>query len=70
LRGLPRALVGTDEEVHAYIDQHALYGLGIGYVDAHLLTATSLTLDAQLWTRDKRLRSAAARLGVDANFDQ
>jgi predicted nucleic acid-binding protein len=70
LRGLPRALVGTDEEVHSYIDQHALYGLGIGYVDAHLLAATSLTLDAQLWTRDKRLRSAAARLGIDANFNQ
>jgi len=70
LRGLPRTLVGTDEEVHAYIDQHALYGLGIGYVDAHLLAATSLTLDAQLWTRDKRLRGAAARLGIDANFDQ
>ena len=69
LRGLPRALVGTHEEVHAYIDQHALYGLGIGYVDAHLLAATSLTLNAQLWTRDKRLRGAAARLGIDANFD-
>ena len=70
LRGLPRALVGTHEEVDAYIDQHALYGLGIGYVDAHLLAATSLTLDAQLWTRDKRLRGAATRLGIDASFDQ
>jgi predicted nucleic acid-binding protein len=69
LRGLPAALVGSDEEVHTYIDQHALFGLGIGYVDAHLLAATSLTLGAQLWTRDKRLRGAAVRLGIDANVD-
>jgi predicted nucleic acid-binding protein len=70
LQGLPRALVGTDEKVHAYIDQHALFGLGIGYVDAHLLAATSLTLGAQLWTRDKRLRGAVARLGIDADLDR
>lgn len=69
LRGLPRALVATDEEVHAYIDHHALFGLGIGYVDAHLLAATSLTLGAQFWSRDKRLCGVAARLGVDANLD-
>ena len=69
LRDLPCALVGTDDEVHAYIEQHELFGLGIGYVDAHLLAATSLTLGAQLWTRDKRLRGAAGRLGIDANLD-
>jgi predicted nucleic acid-binding protein len=69
LRGLPRALVGTDDEVHAYIDHHAFFGLGIGYVDAHLLAATSLTLAAQFWTRDKRLRGAAGRLGIDANLE-
>ena len=70
LRGLPRALIATDEEVQAYIDKHALFGLGIGYVDAHLLAATSLTLGAALWTRDRRLRDAAARLGFDADVDR
>ncbi len=70
LWGLPGALVATDEEVHGFIDQHALFGLGIGYIDAHLLAAASLTLGAQLWTRDKRLRAAAARVGVEANVDQ
>ena len=69
LRGLPSALVATNDEIQGYIDQHALFGLGIGYVDAHLLAATSLTPGTLLWTRDKRLRGAAARLSVDANLD-
>lgn len=69
LRGLPSALVATDEEVQAYIDRHALFGLGIGYVDAHLLAGTALTVGAQIWTRDKRLAAAAARVGVAANLN-
>lgn len=69
LRGLPSALVARDDEVHAFIDQHSLFGIGIGYIDAHLLAATLLTPGAQFWTRDKRLRNAALRLGVDANLD-
>lgn len=70
LRGLPSVLVAHDEEVHAFINNHKLFGIGIGYIDAHLLTATLLTPDVQFWTRDKRLRAAALRLGVDANLDQ
>lgn len=70
LRGLPSVLVAHDEEVHAFINNHKLFGIGIGYIDAHLLTATLLTPDVQFWTRDKRLRAAALHLGVDANVDQ
>ena len=69
LRGLPSVLVAHDVEVHAFIDLHRLFGIGIGYIDAHLLAATLLTPDVQFWTRDKRLRAAALRLGVDANLD-
>lgn len=70
LRGLPSVLVAHDEEVHTFIDRHRLFGIGIGYIDAHLLAATFLTPDVRFWTRDKRLRAAALRLGVDANLDQ
>ena len=70
LRGLPSVLVAHDEEVHAFIDRHGLFGIGIGYIDAHLLAATFLTPDVRFWTRDKRLRAAALRLGMDANLDQ
>lgn len=69
LRDLPSALVATDEEVHVFIERHALFGLGIGHVDAHLLAGTTLTAAARLWTRDKRLAAAAARVGVAATPD-
>ncbi len=64
LRDLPRASVATDEDVLLFIESQALYGLGIGYVDAHLLASVRLTADALLWTRDKRLDAVAERLGL------
>lgn len=63
---LPYTIVATDEEVLHFIDQHALVGLGIGCLDAHLLAAVWLTAHASVWTRDKRLGGAAQRLGVAA----
>ena len=67
LHDLPRATVATEQEVLDFIDRHALFGYGIGYVDAHLLAAVRLTAAAGLWTRDKRLRAAAVRLGLPAH---
>lgn len=64
LHNLPQATVATDVEVLTLIDHRQLYGLGIGYVDAHLLAATILTAGARLWTRDKRLQAVAVQLGV------
>jgi hypothetical protein len=48
------------------IDRQALFGRGIGYVDAHLLAAARLTAGSKLWTRDRRLQSVAAQLGLGA----
>ncbi|ALA16196.1 MULTISPECIES: type II toxin-antitoxin system VapC family toxin [Chelatococcus] len=62
LQGLPHASLATDAEVLAFIDEHALAGLGIGYVDAHLLASTRLTAGSTLWSRDKRLARVAERL--------
>ena len=56
--------VATDDEVFRFIATHALFGLGIGYTDAHLLAATKLSPRTRLWTRDRRLSDAAARLGI------
>ena len=36
---LPEAATATDEEVQQFIESNALFGLGIGYIDAHLLAA-------------------------------
>jgi predicted nucleic acid-binding protein len=64
LSNLPQAKVATEAEVMTLVETRRLFGLGIGYVDAHLLAATLLTTDASLWTRDKRLAAAAANLGI------
>jgi predicted nucleic acid-binding protein len=64
LQALPQAVIAHDEEVLRFVDQHTLYGLGIGYIDAHLLTSVRLTADGSLWTRDKRLHAVAERLGL------
>jgi predicted nucleic acid-binding protein len=66
LQDLPQAVVASDIEVLRFINQQALHGLGIGYVDAHLLASVRLTAGGSLWTRDKRLQSVADRLGVAA----
>jgi predicted nucleic acid-binding protein len=68
LRDLPQATVASDDEVMMLIEREQLYGLGIGYVDAHLLAAARLTSGALLWTRDRRLRQAATQLGLSANL--
>ncbi len=68
LRNLPGAAVASDEEVHTLIDRRQLYGRGIGYVDAHLLAATMLTTSTRLWTRNKRLLSAAGELNIAADL--
>jgi predicted nucleic acid-binding protein len=59
LSNFPQAKVATETEVMTLVQTQRLFGLGLGYVDAHLLAATLLTTDAGLWTRDKRLAAAA-----------
>jgi len=64
LANLPRSTLPFDTEVMDFIERHALFGTGIGYVDAHLLASAQLGRTATLWTRDRRLRVQAERLGV------
>lgn len=65
LDAMPLAPVATPREVLDFIDRHGLAGAGIGYVDVHLLASAALA-SAGLWTRDRRLDEAAARLGLQA----
>ncbi len=65
LSNLPLATHANDSEVMQFITANALHGMGIGYVDAHLLAATKLTPTAKLLTLDKRLQAAAHKLGLD-----
>ncbi len=62
LKDLPQATVAREEEVLFYIEQKALMGRGIGYIDTHLLAAVALDGSSRLWTRDKRLHGVAEEL--------
>jgi predicted nucleic acid-binding protein len=56
--------VATDTEVLHFIDRYALFGRGIGYVDAHLLAAVRLTPGTYLWTNDNKLHDVATELDL------
>lgn len=64
LKNLPRASILYDDEILHFIEQEKLMGLGIGYIDIHLL-ASAMVSDLLLWTADKKLKKVAQKLKVD-----
>jgi predicted nucleic acid-binding protein len=64
LNNLPQSRLASHHEAMQLIEQQQLMGLGIGYVDCHLLASVKLSSGLQLWTRDKRLKQAAAKLNI------
>jgi len=64
LCGLPQANCAQDAEVVRLIELECLHGLGIGWVDVHLLASLRLTPGSRLWTRDRRLQKIAGRRGL------
>jgi predicted nucleic acid-binding protein len=64
MQALPQSVVARDAEVLELVKLEKLHGLGIGFVDAHLLAAVRLTAGSRLWTRDKRLVVVAQRVGL------
>lgn len=64
LSRLAQATVASTNEVLKFIMDRKLSGLGIGYVDAHLLASATLTPETLIWTRDKRLLAAARSLSL------
>jgi hypothetical protein len=64
MQRLPKLLFARDDEVLRFIGQRKLFGLGVGYIDAHLLTSVQITPGALLWTRDKRLSTLARAMGL------
>ena len=63
LQALPQSQKIDDKEVLHFIEHNRLTGSGVGLVDVHLLASAMLT-KVSLWTADKSLRNASARLGV------
>jgi predicted nucleic acid-binding protein len=60
LRRLPAA---RHDECLRLIEQHRLWGQGLGWIDVQLLAA-ALVNGARLWTRDRALRASARKLVV------
>lgn len=63
LQALPQSPLAEHEEVLRFVEQHRIFGSGIGWIDAHLL-ASALLEEIPLWTLDGRLAAAALRLGI------
>ena len=63
LHELPEAPVADSADVLALIGRHRLMGTGLGWVDVHVLSSAMLA-HCQLWTLDRPLAQAAARLGL------
>lgn len=63
LRTLPSAALAAEDEVMRLIENRSLWGLGIGWIDAHLL-ASALISNCELWTLDAKLVRAASAAGV------
>ncbi len=62
---LPTAQTVSHAHVMLAVQTNALHGRGVGYVDAHLLTAARITPNTKLWSADKRLMACARLMGVD-----
>lgn len=60
---LPQAVVTGHDEVMSFIELDRLTGIGLGYIDVHLLASARLAM-TPLWTLDLPLRRAAAKLEV------
>jgi predicted nucleic acid-binding protein len=65
LDALPSAELASNKEVFELVQDRRLWGRGLAWVDAHLL-ASALLSHCGLWTLDKKLGEAAAKLGLNS----
>ena len=68
LSRLPACSPAEPETLLEFVEFAGISGCGIGFVDAHLLLAASRAGD-RLWSRDKRLKTQAERLGLAYQID-
>jgi predicted nucleic acid-binding protein len=61
---LPSPSRATDAEALTFIERNRLMGLGLGFIDVHLLASAALGNATRLWTRDRQLDAVARKLGL------
>ena len=64
LRNLPMINELSHEYVIRKIADMKLMGVGIGFVDMHLLCSVVCDQDSRLWTRDNKLQRTANKLNI------
>ena len=67
LLSLPMAALAEFDEILHFIESNKLMGIGIGYIDVHLLASARLTR-ALLWTDDNKLKESAQRLDISYKY--
>ena len=63
LKTLPSTSTVDMTEYLFFIEKNRLFGVGIGFVDVHLLASAKLS-GIPLWTADKKLKEAALHLRI------
>lgn len=61
LNAIPQSTLAHHDEVLEFIERNRLVGVGIGWIDAHLLASMRLS-NATILTTDKAMLSALARI--------
>jgi len=64
LQSLPMAILAEDEEVLKFIENNQLMGMGLGYIDVHLIASAVLT-GVPLWTLDKTLDKLTRKIAIN-----
>jgi predicted nucleic acid-binding protein len=64
LMALPLVKQATHMEVMHLVERRSLFGIGLGWIDLHLLAA-ALISRVPILTRDKSLHAAAVRLNIE-----
>ena len=63
IKALPCVEPAFEDEVYTFLEGKKLYGIGLGFIDIHLLAA-ALINDVKIWTRDKALKKVAHKLTI------
>lgn len=64
LNALPRVESAFEDEVFTLIENKKLFGVGLGFIDVHLI-ASALIHKVKIWTRDKSLLKVATTLIIN-----
>jgi hypothetical protein len=64
LQSLPMTILAEDEEILKFIENNQLMGMGLGYIDVHLI-ASAVLANVLLWTLDKTLDKFTEKIGIN-----